>query len=69
MKNPWIDLPTRPPFVLPCDAPYINAFNQSAPRSTVVGTLAVVHWEMPVTTMSELALRPIVVGFKVTVSP
>ena len=38
MKNPWIDLPKRPPFVLPRDAPYIDAFNRSAPRTTVVDT-------------------------------
>ncbi len=28
-KNPWIHLPSAAPFVLPEDAPFISAFNES----------------------------------------
>jgi len=28
MKNPWLKLPRRPPYVLPDDRPYVEEFNQ-----------------------------------------
>jgi hypothetical protein len=30
MRNPWVDLPERPPFVLPGDAPHVAACNRFA---------------------------------------
>ena len=31
-NNPWVDLPAKAPFVLPQDAPTVNAFNAKPPR-------------------------------------
>jgi hypothetical protein len=28
--NPWLDLPSRPPYVLPCDSGAINAYNKNS---------------------------------------
>lgn len=37
-ENPWLTLPTRPPFVLPMDEPWIETFNESASPSFKVHT-------------------------------
>jgi hypothetical protein len=38
MKNPWVNLPARPPFVLADDAPFIAVFNRTASKGVVIGT-------------------------------
>lgn len=38
MNNPWLQLPLRPPFLLPVDAPYVATFNQFAAPSIAIDT-------------------------------
>jgi hypothetical protein len=32
-SNPWLELPTRPPYVLPADRPHVEAFNRQQAKS------------------------------------
>lgn len=34
LKTPWLDLPKRPPYVIPQDRPYVEAFNKHADNRT-----------------------------------
>jgi hypothetical protein len=38
VRNPWLDLPSQPPYVVPVDAPFIEVFNRSASRDARVRT-------------------------------
>lgn len=38
MKNPWVNLPNRPPFVLQDDRPYIEAWNKTRTRKAMSAT-------------------------------
>ncbi len=38
MMTPWADLPLRPPFVLPCDRPFVDVFNRCADERTTIRT-------------------------------
>lgn len=53
MRNPWRELPRRPPFILPMDAPYVDVFNRSAPKRHRVELDLLPdpfngHWDAPV---------------------
>lgn len=36
MSNPWSDIPHLAPFVLPCDRPFVDAFNTIADERTLI---------------------------------
>ena len=38
MKNPWVMLPLRAPYVLAADAPYVAVFNRAAPKGAAIDT-------------------------------
>ena len=38
VRNPWLELPSRPPFVLEADRPFVAAFNRNASLNTRLRT-------------------------------